>query len=394
MKALKYLAIVLAGFFIFTACSKEFSVENGLGLDVASGSLLDTSGNCQDIAVTGAYIVDSTLGDSNYVDVQVNFLTAGTYSISTDLQNGFSFSDSGYMTATGLQTVRLKANGKPILAKETIFQVTFDSTFCTFAVTVEDAPANGGQGTAVFTTGDCANTVIAGTYTQGVALDASNTVTMEANVSHIGTYNIVIGPVNGITFTASDSFAATGLQPLVLHATGTPASPGPVTVTLTANGSTCSFTINVADGGGGSDPNSSDTAWHFTEGANSYSGSFDDVYDSTISGAYGLIFIGSTAATSDTAIQFGVVFSSTSIQPGTYTTNTLSAFRFEDHIDPANPAVIYNADYTTPTAVTTITIATYDATTKIITGTFTGTAMNASGIPVTITNGRFTASVR
>ncbi|MEJ7685436.1 MAG: hypothetical protein WKG06_47860 [Segetibacter sp.] len=66
MKAVKYLAIVLAGIFLSAGCQKEFSIENGLPEGSAAGSLKDESGNCLPVATYGKYVKDSSLTDSNY----------------------------------------------------------------------------------------------------------------------------------------------------------------------------------------------------------------------------------------------------------------------------------------------------------------------------------------
>src|SRR3954447_17859382 len=128
MKVLKYLLVVLAGLFLFIACEKEFSLESGFAGRTATGSLLDSLGNCRDIVANGAYFADSTLSDSNYVLVQVTIDSGGSYNIFTDTQDGFSFRDSGVIAA-GTHTIKLKASGKPAAAKQTTFEAVFDTSF-------------------------------------------------------------------------------------------------------------------------------------------------------------------------------------------------------------------------------------------------------------------------
>ena len=130
-KILIFLLIVFAA-----ACKKETSYESGnniLGQSV--GTLKDSLGSCQNIVIKGTYKADIQLTDSNYVIVQTNVTTPGRYIIHTDTANGFWFADSGYTTA-GLQTIKLKGNGKPILALSTDFIVTYNNSFCIFSVTV------------------------------------------------------------------------------------------------------------------------------------------------------------------------------------------------------------------------------------------------------------------
>lgn len=139
MKVLKYLAIVLAGFFLFIGCKKELSFENGLPLTVAEGTLKDSLGNCMAITTYGSYVKNTALTDSNYIIIRVNFTTPGSYRISTDTSNGFSFQASGSTADSGLQMITLKGMGKPAAIQLTNFLVTFDSTVCTFSINVSDS---------------------------------------------------------------------------------------------------------------------------------------------------------------------------------------------------------------------------------------------------------------
>jgi len=139
MKALKYLVIVLGGFLLFVGCQKETSFENGLPLESATGSLKDTSGNCMTITPNGKYIKNAVLTDSNYVVVNVNFSTPGSYSISTDTSNGFSFQGSGIVADSGLQSIILKGTGTPVSLQMTNFAVTFDTSVCMFSINVSDS---------------------------------------------------------------------------------------------------------------------------------------------------------------------------------------------------------------------------------------------------------------
>jgi hypothetical protein len=73
----------------------------------------------------------------------VNVTQAGSYNISTDLQNGFQFVDSGFFNTLGINTIRLKPIGTPILPLTTTFSVSFDSSVCSFFVDVKDSTGSG-----------------------------------------------------------------------------------------------------------------------------------------------------------------------------------------------------------------------------------------------------------
>ena len=137
--------ILLPIFFVFfTACQKEISTENGNTDIQAAGSLKDSTGACYPAVVSGTFYNGITPGsDTCYVSVQVNITTAGSYNISTDLQNGFKLSDSGFFNTTGLQTIKLKPIGTPILNIATDFTYLFDTTACAFSINVQDSTGTG-----------------------------------------------------------------------------------------------------------------------------------------------------------------------------------------------------------------------------------------------------------
>ncbi len=129
---------------LFSSCKKEYSVETGITTVDATGSLKDSSGNCLPASVVGTFYNGVTPGsDTAYVEVKVNVDTAGSYVITTDLQNGFMFADSGFFSTTGINIVRLKPIGTPILQKPTFFTVYFDTSICGFTVNVNDSTGSG-----------------------------------------------------------------------------------------------------------------------------------------------------------------------------------------------------------------------------------------------------------
>jgi hypothetical protein len=152
MKHLKNLILILTGVFILSSCQKEISLETGVPFGAKlTGSIKDTLGNCLPIIVRGVYKADSTLRDSNYVQIQLNVTAPGFYKISSDTLNGYSFKDSGFFSSTGLKTLKLKGNGKPIFPQQSIFTIAFGGAFCSFTV---DATGSGGGGTTPVLSGD------------------------------------------------------------------------------------------------------------------------------------------------------------------------------------------------------------------------------------------------
>lgn len=135
---------LLGALVLLNACTKEYSIETGATTIDAVGSLKDSSGNCMPAEIFGTYYNGVTPGsDTAYVEVMVDVDSAGSYTITTDLQNGFMFADSGFFSATGINIVRLKPIGTPILQKPTFFTVIFDTSICSFTVNVQDSTGTG-----------------------------------------------------------------------------------------------------------------------------------------------------------------------------------------------------------------------------------------------------------
>jgi hypothetical protein len=269
-----------------TACQKDFSIETGASY-AATGTLYDSSGNCMTDSVVGTFYDGITPGrDTAYVLVKVNVVTAGTYNIVSNTQNGLYFSDSGYFSATGINTIKLKPVGTPIIPGTNSYTITFDSSTCYFSITTKDSTGTGLGGTT-----------------------ATN-------------------------------------------------------------------------------PNLSDTAWKFTGPSGSYQGPVDTAYTKDSLGIHYLYIAGHN--TGDSILYMGVAFSGGVIATGSYSSSSSALFRFTD----SGGTTIYTADPTVSGVNTVITISSYNATTNIVTGTFTGTANNASGTAVNITQGSFTIKVQ
>lgn len=500
MKTFKYLTLILAGFFLATACQKELSQESGLTGGLATGTLRDSLGNCQPISVNGNYLMDTALNANNYVYVQLDITAPGVYRITTDTVNGFMFKDSGYFPSAGPQTVKLTGVGTPTLPIPTLFTVFFGTSQCDFLVNVTDSAGGGGGNTASFTfdnsSGACANPVLQGTYQQGTPLTAANTVTLSVDVTNPGAYNIstltvngfsfrgsgtfaatgpativltatgtptaggttpfaiasgtsgcafsvpvnsgtgpnavyTVGgsggactgssvqgtytsgtaltaankitiqvnvttagaynmtsfPMNGMTFSAAGNFATTGMQNVVLQGTGTPVSAGTSVIAIAGGSSGCTVDVTVTQGA--NQPTAADSAWRFSQGGRLFYGPVDTAYTASFGGITLLSIEGHTYKT-DSSFVLDILLPGNTITTGPYSTANGSFFTFEN----AMGSTILEADQTTaPGATMNIVITAYNTTTRIVTGTFSGTALNASGTAVPVTGGTFRARV-
>ncbi len=228
----------------FMACQKESSFEQGNSTKSVGSLSVDASGNCLGASPLGTYMKDTAIKASNYVEVSVQVDTVGTYTISSDTLNGYYFKATGTFGATGTQTVRLVGGGKPLAIGTNIFRVTYNGTVCDFTVVVTAPPPPAG-GSAVFTV-NCTSAAPAGTYAAGTALTATNSITLNVNVTTGGTWSVNTGPAaNGITFSGTGTFATTGAQTITLLGTGTPTAAGTNTYTVTGGAATCTFQVTV-----------------------------------------------------------------------------------------------------------------------------------------------------
>lgn len=249
MIKLKISSLLILLSVLFYSCEKEYSLEGNTrgGGGVVNGTFAFTGapGACNNVTISGSYQAGSPISNTSTVTIGVDVTAIGPYSITTNTNNGFSFSGSGTFTTTGVQTVTLAGSGTPLVAGSFDFSPGING--CSFTITVISTIS----GTSVFTyvgaPGICANTNTAGVYTSGIALNSSNTVTIDVNVTTAGTYSVITPTVNGITFYGTGTFAGTGNQTVSLTGSGTPAAAGNFSFTPSNNG--CAFSITVAPPG-------------------------------------------------------------------------------------------------------------------------------------------------
>jgi hypothetical protein len=213
--------------------------QNGTGVSVSSGVLGDSSGNCKPVTLSGTYTQGVALIGANTVQVQVTVAAAGTYSITSNTVNGVTFSNTGTFTSTGVQNVILNGSGTPLSSGVQNFTISYGNSQCAFKINFGTAATGtlGGGG------GSCTPFTIAGTYQQGIQLNASNTVQIQVTVTAPGSYNITTDTVNNVSFSNSGTFTSTGVQIITLIGSGTPLNAGAQNFAVTFGASTCNFSI-------------------------------------------------------------------------------------------------------------------------------------------------------
>src|SRR5690348_1957255 len=137
----KYSVLFVVIFLLFNSlsCIKEYSYENGDN-PFAEGTLHDSTGNCLYNSVTGIFYsgIQPNI-NTTYLEVEVNITKPGSYYITTDLQNGFRFADSGYFQNAVDTIIHLAPIGIPGTAMQTFFTIKFNSEACNVYVNVKDS---------------------------------------------------------------------------------------------------------------------------------------------------------------------------------------------------------------------------------------------------------------
>lgn len=335
-------------------------------------------GNCIDYVLNGSYITGTALNSSNQVVIKVNVTTPGTYNISTPVSNGITFAGAGTVSTTGPQTITLTGSGTPLITGSTNIPVTVGTSSCSFEVNI--------TGPAVYAV-DCASAVVSGTYIAGEELDASHEITVNINVTTTGGYNIS-STVNGMTFSAAGNFSVTGVQPVTLSGSGIPTAAGNFNVPLnSSSGTPCNVEVTVEQG------NSATGTWQFTAGGITYSGIVTNAeFDNTSAPPLALFYFWGENAAGDLfdmiLADLDNAFNNGETYPFAGITGNSGAFAFEN----AASTITYEADPSLNTTTLIATVTGHNASTRTITGTFTGKVMDASSTLRDVTAGSFTVT--
>ena len=187
------------------------------------------------IGVEGSYSRGNTLAAAHRLAVTVNVSQAGSYSLSTAVVNGYSFSVTSTVAA-GVQIVYVPGSGTPIAAGLNSFTLSGNGGSRSFTV----APTTL---TAVLSID---SVQVNGQYVTGVALynasaDYHLTVTRAGNYSFAATPS----PNNGYSFAARSGFI--GLGSMIINSTGsgTPISAGTDSFTVSGNSTSKGFTVTA-----------------------------------------------------------------------------------------------------------------------------------------------------
>lgn len=182
-------------------------------------------------------------GVSKVIVVTVTQL--GTYSISASA-NGITYTAGGTFTALGSQNITLTAIGTPTTAGANISFSLNTNPSCAFNKAINAAAPS----FSILSCQDSGSTV--GWLAKGLpanSADIQAQQVIQVNVIQPGNYSFSTNNVNGVQFTASGTFTATGTQSVTLNATGTPVNytvdNNSISYIINGASNACSFTRNV-----------------------------------------------------------------------------------------------------------------------------------------------------
>lgn len=228
---------------LFISCQRELSPD---AQPVSSGTLFkDSNGNCHQVITSGIFNKGHSLNDSNYIIVNATIKAPGSYIITTDTINGYSFKSAGIFTNTGILQVKLLASGTPLIADTDFFTIKYNESFCQASVPVIDTTIKAAVYSFDGAPDACANDTVYGSYVNGNLLDTNAKVKLNVNVITPGTYVIATNTMNGYSFSGSGTFLSTGLQPVFLSAHGQPLIKEQDMFVVAPGSSACSFIVNV-----------------------------------------------------------------------------------------------------------------------------------------------------
>jgi hypothetical protein len=224
-----------------------FACQKGIHWDIASeGSLAkDSNNNCLPVSINGNYIQDSAANTTNYITVDVNVTSAGSYTIYTDSINGYQFKASGNFNSTGINHVQLACSGKPVAADTDYFTIYYNTSICEATIVVKANATPEAVFSLQSSPGKCLNDTAIATYTKAVALDTSDKATISVNVITPGRYSLITNNVNGYSFKADGIFLTAGVQTVTIYPEGTPVDTGINVFSVKGDSLSCNLKVKI-----------------------------------------------------------------------------------------------------------------------------------------------------
>ncbi|MDQ2721380.1 MAG: hypothetical protein M3Z26_16680 [Bacteroidota bacterium] len=272
MKLFKIVFALFVTAMLFNACSKEYSVENG-GLKLPVGNWEFVNGSASYSGnMDSAYIISggatkelhldgtSIQGNQNFhLVLYSDSFRLGTYKASL-FQSNFAYTttaktiyQASQLIGEFIVNITSFSNGLIVgtfsgTAKDSsnnLKQITAGKFKATFGNAGATPTSSGVLGDSL---GNCKPVILNGPYIQGIAMTAANTVQVQVVVAVAGSYTITTNLANGVAFSNTGMFSNTGVQNILLNASGTPLLSGDQVYTLHYGNSQCAFKITFLPG--------------------------------------------------------------------------------------------------------------------------------------------------
>jgi hypothetical protein len=253
------------------------------------------------------------------------------------------------------------------------------------------------KGTLKDVTGNCMTEIVHGNFYNGIVLTDSNYIEVKIDVQKTGSYIIHSNTANGFMFADSGTFNSTGLTTIKLKPAGIPLTHSLTNFNVIFDTSICTFSVDVKDSA--LLHQSMDTVpvnnWQFTEVATGivHKGSLDTNYI-YILGLQKMLVLSTKEAKqqNDSTLLINIILPNGVIEKGNYSTDDAPngiVFKTFDEacLNCAGGGLIPRS-----TGATVIfTITNYNNSTKIVTGTFSGTTLDKNEKIAPIAYGQFSA---
>ena len=247
--------------------------------------------------------------------------------------------------------------------------------------------------------GNCMIAIVHGNFYNGVELTDSNYIEVKVNVQKAGNYSIYTNTQNGFSFADSGIFHTLGLHVIKLISNGTPHDPVQTNFTIYLDTSICSFSVNVNDSAELNNSNSTElNLWQFTDVRTgvTHKGTLDTNYIFNL-GLQKMLVLSTKKATkeNDSTLLINIIMPNGIVEKGTYSTDDAPNGMVFKTFDEACVNCAGGGLIPISTGATVIFIITsYDPSTKIVKGTFSGTTLDQNEDVAPISNGQFAAVVQ
>jgi hypothetical protein len=243
-------------------------------------------------------------------------------------------------------------------------------------------------------TGECLPKTVNGAYIAGTNLGASEYIEVDVDVTKEGNYTISTDTVNGYYFTGSGEFSSTGINTVKLFGKGKPLAEGSDFFIVSYDTTFCEVEVQVLPAGTQPPPPPPATGtyfWKFTVSGTTYQGSVDVddafIIDTTIAGFnFKTFYFEAIDSADDNSMSLTLADLGGGISANENYTSPPSGSTNAVHFDWFDAAGNY---YETSSTTFTAKVTAHNTSTKVIEGTFSGTAKDMNGVAKAISGGQF-----